>query len=956
MPKNRPLAAGIVKFACLLLLLLPLASRPVRAADTGAAGQTWETETLTNGLRIIYAPMPTSPATHVRVLYHVGSRDERIDRQGFAHMFEHMMFRGSAHVQPQEHMKLIGLVGGISNAFTSFDKTVYYQTLPANYNELALWLEADRMSSFKVSPQIFYTERLVVGEEWRMRMNQPYGTMWDELMPAIFKKHPYQWTPIGNMQHLQAATASELQDFFNHYYVPNNAILVIAGKIDVAQTKDQVHKYFGWIPGGTAPMLSPTDPAAKFGPLVRNIPVEPPQTEPRRLEVTMRVPLSRLVMAYRMPPNASDDEEPLGLLLSIVGDGQSSRLYRALVTTNDPLCVSAGALAWDLEDGGVMGYEATLLNGKDPAAVEKILRDQIALARDTLVTPEELEKVKQQERLALAQRFETAEKVATELGDEMLVRNNLDRIPTARARLEAITPADLQRVAKQYFGDNSSTTMVIRPGAPSAPATAAAGIATPPAPAAAIAAPAQPAANARTVTFPADYPTTPPMTGTLPAAVFDKGVEKLITLPNSSAPVRVIVMEDHRMPIINWSLALRAGGHSDPQGKDGLAGMTADMLQRGPKGKTFDQFNEDLESRAISLDVSDGGDTTRITGSCLKEQFPFALNATKEMLLTPAFDPGEFQRLKNQATDSLRLALHTPQTVAGRELGKALYGDTPLGRQQNLQTLAAITLDDVKQFFGQTYRLDNAILMISGDITVAEGQRAAENFLTGRPTGNLPKVDYTLPPPPKERRIILVDLPESKQSAIQIGIPAYSIHSDEKFAGSLAGQMLSSGIDSRLGKYVRAEKGYVYGVVAYFQPNRQAGAFAGETDTKFTTTADTLEAMFKVFDDLKAAPVPEKELADAKFRVAGQLVMSMETITDQTSQRINGILNDYPIDYYDKYAERIGKVTADEVKAVVNKYVNENQMVIVVVAPADSVKEQLARLGKVEIITPPAGE
>jgi zinc protease len=903
---------------------------------------------LSNGLRVIYAPMPTSPTTHVRVIYHVGSRDERVDRQGFAHMFEHMMFRGSAHVKPQEHMKLIGLVGGYSNAFTSFDKTVYVNTLPAMYTPLALWLEADRMSSFKVSPKIFYTERQVVAEEWRMRSNQPYGTMYEDLLPAIYRQHPYRWTPIGKMEQLQEATAGELQEFFNRYYVPNNAILVVAGNIDVAKTKEQVHQLYGWIPG-SEPVAGGAG-TASWKPIPRDIPREPPQTEPRRVEVAMRVPLPRVLLAYRMPPNASDDLEALGLTLSILGDGQSSRINKALVTTDNPLCVAADAVAMDLEDGGPMGLSGIVLRGKDPAEVEKVLRQQVAALRDTPVPAEELEKVKQQARLGLARRFDTAEKVATELGDELLIRNRLDRVATARQRLEAVTPADIQRMARTYFGDDQATTMIVRPGVPATqPAFTPAPIPE--------TADSEPAPATKPVTFPASYPATPPMSGNLPAATFEKGTETAVTLPGASAPVRVIVMEDHRTPTVSWWLVMRSGSHSEPAGKEGLGDLAAEMVRRGPRGQSFDAFNDALESRAISMDVADFGDNTQVRGSGLKEQFPFALNAAKQMLVSPAFDPAEFDRLKAQTVDSLRVTLTTPQQLAARELTHAIYGDSPLGRLQTIQTVEGVTLDDVKNYYRDQYHVDNAVFMIAGDITVAEGQRAAANFLAGLPTGPLPKVTYPAVTPAAGRRVLLVDLPSSKQSAIRLGVPAYSIASDEKFAGTLAGQMLSSGIDSRLGRYVRAEKGYVYGVTSYFQPNRQAGAFVGQTDTKFETTADTVKAMFKVFDDLKAQSPPATEMADAQFRVAGQLLMSMETINDQAQRRIDGILNNYPIDYYDKYAERVGKVTADEVRGVMAKYVDDGRMTVVVVAPAAAVRPQLeAGVGDVRVVLVSVGE
>src|SRR5215217_6165749 len=225
----------------------------VAAPDSAPAAPApieFEEETLENGLRVIYAPLRQAPVVHVRVLYHVGSRDERADRQGFAHMFEHMMFRGSAHVKPEEHMKLIGVVGGNSNAFTSFDQTVYVNTIPSNHLEMALYLEADRMSSFKVDENIYKTERKVVAEEWRIRQNRPYGTLYEDFLKNVFTTHSYRWTPIGNMDHLKAAAVNELQDFFNTYYLPNNAVLVVAGDIDVPSTREMVKKYYGWIPRG----------------------------------------------------------------------------------------------------------------------------------------------------------------------------------------------------------------------------------------------------------------------------------------------------------------------------------------------------------------------------------------------------------------------------------------------------------------------------------------------------------------------------------------------------------------------------------------------------------------------------------------------------------------------------------------------------------------------------------
>ena len=420
-------------------------------------------------------------------------------------------------------------------------------------------------------------------------------------------------------------------------------------------------------------------------------------------------------------------------------------------------------------------------------------------------------------------------------------------------------------------------------------------------------------------------------------------------------------MEDHRMPIVNWSLTVRRGSFSEPQGKEGVAGLTADMVRRGPKGTTFDQFNTALESRAISLDVSDGsavdwdrsGDNTVIQGTCLKEQLPYALTATHDMLLNPAFDPAEFDRCREQTLSVFQLSLNDAHTLASRALTRAIYGDSPMGRLATMRTMSALTLDDVKAFYNRVYKsLDGAVLLISGDISVADGQAAAKAMLAGAFDGQIPEPDFNLPAPADKPAVILVDRPGSRQAAIEMAVPSYSIKSDEKFPGTLANQILSGGgIDSRLGQYVRAEKGYVYGVNAVFSPNREAGAFVGQTDTKFETTADTVLAMYKVFNDMKKDLVTTAELANAKFRVAGSLLMNMQTVQDQADYRIIGILNGYPADYYDKYAERVGQVKADEIKTAMGKYVNEDHMTVVVVGPAETLKPQLEKVAPVQVIS-----
>ncbi|MEA2708648.1 MAG: zinc protease [Phycisphaerales bacterium] len=928
MKMYRILAIAVVALAALI---------PATAARAAAEpGKIDFTErTLDNGLHVILVPLRQAPVVHVRVLYHVGSRDERPDRQGFAHMFEHMMFRGSAHVAPEEHMKRIGVVGGISNAFTSFDQTVYVNTVPAQYLDMALWLEADRMASFKVSDEIFQTERKVVAEEWRMRMNRPYGSMYEDFLKNVFTKHSYRWTPIGDMDQLRQATSNELQEFFNTYYVPNNATLVIAGDFDPKQADELVNKYYNWIPKGPQPP--------------RNIPAEPKQTEARNVVVPQRVPLPAVVVGWHAPEYQSDDHYALNVLDTILGDGQSSRLYRQLVGSDKPLAVSASGMHLQLEDNGIFGVTATVMQGKDPQQVQDILKQAVADVLEKGVTAEEVAKAKSILRVGIINGRETATDLADQVGEEYLFGGDAQRVNTALAKLDAITPEVLQQVAKKYLQPNQSTTMLIKPDptgtiAMKQAATQAAALKD--APVKPATAPVEP--RVALSQFPKDYPKQAPTADPRKSPEFAKGVETTVN------GVKVIVMPDNRLPLVNWSVTMRRGSQSDPKGKEGLNWLTSEMLRRGVEGMTFNELTQDLDSRAITITVGDGGDYTRLSGHATTEQLEHGITRSRQILRTPTFPAEEFEKLKEQSVNSLQLAQESPGTVAGNDLTTALFGDTPLGRYATPKSVMAIMLDDVKRFYQQIYKPNDAILILSGDVTVEKGQALAAKLLADWSPGELPAVEIKLPPPSQRRRIILVDRPEGKQATVRMGVPAYTVRSDEKFPGSIASRILSSGIDSRLGKYVRAQKGLAYGVRGMFNPNRKAGDFTGSTDTAVESTADAVEAMFKVFDDMRRENVTDTELAEAKMRTAGGMVMAVQTIAEQAGYRVDGILNDYPIDYYDKYAQRIGEVAADEVREVMNKYVKDDAMTIVVVAPAEQVKKQLERIAPVEVVPMPA--
>ncbi len=888
-------------------------------------------ETLENGLRVIYAPLHQAPVVHVRVAYHVGSRDERPDRQGFAHLFEHMMFRGSAHVKPEEHMKLIGIVGGSSNAFTEFDTTQYVNTVPANQLELALYLEADRMASFKVSDAIFQTERKVVAEEWRIRQNQPYGKVEDDFFKLAFEKHPYRWTPIGNMEQLAAAKSEDLQAFFNRYYVPNNAVLLITGDIDVAAAKKLVRGYFGWIPRGEK--------------IVREIAAEPKWTQAKRGEVTYAVPLDLVATAYGTPGYGAKDDYALAVLATILGQGESSRLYRALVAGENPLCVGVEAYHLVMEDHGGLAAGGMVLKGKSAEDVEKRIRGLLADICEKGVTEEELAKAKAVHRVGLIRGRQTAVQLSQQLAEEAIKAGDAGRVNTAMARLEAVTREDVQAAARRYIRPENSVTLHVKPSLLAMAANLLKGKKE--APDTQVTPSSQPI-RARVVEFPKGYEATPPVGDSVIEATYPKGVEATVE------GVRVIVMEDHRLPLVNWNLTMRCGSHCEAAGKEGLGELVASLMTRGAGGLSYGPLSEDLESRGIDISVQDHGDYTQLAGSCTSEQVEHAMRRSREVLLEPALPQKEFQQLKAQTVSGLKVSQEQPRNVANNDLQEALFGRGPLGRQETPESVTGLTLEDVKGYYKQVYRPNGAFLILSGDVTVERGQSLAGQLLKGWEPANLPQADYTLPKEGEVRKIILVDRPAGEQGTIRMGLRAYTNRSEEQYAGAVASKILSSGIDSRLGRYVRAEKGLAYGVWGGFQPGRQAGNFGAGTDTSLATTGEAVEAVFKVLGEMCGTAVREQELREAKSRVIGGMVLGTQTISQLAGYRAEVMLNGWPGDYYDAYPAKIAAVTVEQVQAVMKRYVKDDRVILVVVAPAEKVKEQLAKFGEVEVVRMPA--
>ena len=406
--------------------------------------------TLPNGLTVVLEEDHSTPIAHLQLWYHVGSKNERPGRTGFAHLFEHLMFKGSKNVVAEGHTSYIGSIGGQSNAYTEEDDTVFWDTVPSPYLPLALWLEADRMATLKIDKQTFTSEREVVKEERRMRVdNQPYGNLTELIYDQTFTTHPYKHPVIGSMTDLEAASVDDVRDFYETYYVPENATLVLVGDFDGTQARQLVATYFGRVPK-----------AAHAVP--RDIPTEPPQTSERRVTLHEAWPLPVVIVAYHVPPDGHPDSYALGVLAKILTDGESSRLYQRLVYQSQ-IAATAFGQANLIEDPNLFYCVAVVNKGHTTEEAAAALLQTLDRVTSEPVTPHELERSKNQFARDYVMGRQTDREKALQLAHAVVIHHDITTADGEFDLFQRVSAEDVQRVARRYLAPENRTVMTVLP-------------------------------------------------------------------------------------------------------------------------------------------------------------------------------------------------------------------------------------------------------------------------------------------------------------------------------------------------------------------------------------------------------------------------------------------------------------------------------------------------------------
>ncbi len=902
------------------------------SADSAEVGHLEYRETvLDNGLRVITLEDFSCPIVVVDLWYHVGSKDENPERQGFAHMFEHMMFRGTDRLGPTDHFDNIRRIGGNCNGYTSFDQTVYVQTVPANQLELVLWLEAERMSFLKIDQEAFDTERKVVEEERRLGLNAPYGTLYEEALAAIFKEHPYRWSPIGNIPHLRAATVPELRSFWTKYYAPNNATLIIAGAVKHEDAQNAARRYFEWIPRSADPPRITIQ--------------EPLPAAPRDLTIKIdNAPLPLVGIVYRTVPLAHPDRVPLELLAAIVGGGNSSRIHRSLVAEKE-LSVGVQCMTFNLEQDGVFVVGAALpASGGDMDKTLAALRKEVKQVCSRKVKARELEKAKNQKLRGLVTENMYVANKARILGHATVLEGDTARVNQRLEVIRQISAEDLQRVARKYLDPERALTFRVEKNLkglfkkdtvnPENDAPITGERETDP-----------PAPGRLGATRPEDYPETPPIMAPLAFDPLPKYQSH--TLENG---LKVVVIENKEIPFVSMSLQFRTGAWTEK--KPGCASLAMEMLTKGTRHHNEEKLADELETYAISLSGYAGMDDAEVYASCVTDQLERATDLMAEVVLTPTFDSGEFEKLRKQLLADLRVNSSEPFYLADREMRHRLYGDHPYARtvKGEIEDVKELTPVDLKAWWNAFLRPDTAWLCFSGDIDLDRAVQLAEKmFGTWQAEGSMPQTE--LPPIPAidATHIYLVDKP-GDQAQIRIAQHGIMRNDPGYFTSNVVSSYFGGAFGSRLNESLRVKKGLTYGAGGGYSSQRLAGEFSLHTFTKIESTADAIRTALEELQRLQAEPPTQEELEDTKAYILGSFAGERET-----PQSLAGDLwliesEGLPEDYYKRMLESVQSTDADTCAAFAQHTLDTDKMVIVVVGPADALKEELETIAPVTVI------
>lgn len=885
---------------------------------------------LANGLTVILHEDKSDPLVHVDVTYHVGSAREEPQRSGFAHFFEHMMFQGSAHVADDEHFKIVTEAGGRMNGTTNNDRTNYFETVPSNNLETALWLEADRMGFLleAVTQEKFEIQRATVKNERGQNVeNRPYGRFNEVNSAALYPAgHPYSWPVIGYPKDLDAATLADLKRFFLRWYGPNNATLTIGGNLDKEKALALVQKYFGSIPPGPA--------------------VDEDQRKPVELNedryvsyVDKNIRFPALLFTYPTVPHDHPDQVALDCLTDIIGNGRKSYLYKQFVLSKK--AIDASAFNNSMELAGSVTFFVMPYPGISLSQFETEMRQLLADFDADSISDDDIQICKASMEAGVVHSLASVQGKVSQLAYYQTFFNDPDRVQAELEALRAMEKEDVIGVFNRYVKGKPAVVQSVVPES-------------------------DPDGQARPDNFelPEPLPRGESATAELEARPVNDDFERSQRPESGKAPlvqvphfwqdsldsgVEFIGTHSNEVPLVAIELKF-PGGHllEDPE-HYGLASLTAAMMNEGTQKRSAEEFERELQKLGSNIAVRSGSDEIQVDVSSLRKNLDATLALLEERLFSPKFTQEDLDRLRQQQIEAIEANRQQPRTIAGDVYRSLIYGEEhtySVSSSGVPETLQSIRLEDVKNFYQKSFAAGDLKVVVVGDVdrTKIVRDMAFLNQLPQsspelRPQPPTPDVDGTA--------LYLVDKPGAAQSEIRVGYMTDLPYdaTGEYFERDLMNYVLGGAFSSRINLNLREDKGYTYGARSGFSGGHLPGPFTASASVKKETTADAVRQFVNEITAYRNSGIDAEELEFMRSAIGQSDALSYETPRQKAGFLGRIIEYDLPHDFVERQTEIIDTISQEKINELAASHLPMEEMLILVVGDKDEIGESLRELG-----------
>ncbi len=901
---NRTLRSLIVCRSLWAAVLLVVLARPTLAQEIDIP---YEKFVLDNGLTLIVHEDRKTPVVAVNVWYHVGSKNEKLGKTGFAHLFEHLMFNGTENFN-DDYFKALEKVGATDvNGTTNPDRTNYFQNVPTPALDFVLWLESDRMGHLRgaIDQERLDEQRGVVQNEKRQGENQPYGVTRQLLTENTYPAgHPYSWSTIGSMEDLDAASLEDVQDWFKRFYGASNAVVAIAGDVDPETAKAKVERYFGHIPAG--------EPIAKHRKWVAK------RRGIHRQTVQDRVPQARIYKVWNIPEIGTADLQTLDLATDVLGYGKNSRLYRRLVY-QDQIATSASAYVGPGEIGSQLSLVVTAHPSADLAEVEKALDEELARFLAEGPTAAELARIKTQYRARFIRGIERIGGFGGKsdiLASNEVYTSQPDFFKTTLKRVAAETPENMKAVATEWLSDGVYILEV------------------------------HPFPKFTESKQEVDRSTLPAVSGfpELKLPAFQRA--------QLSNGLKVVLVERPQIPVVDFNLQVDAGFASDQFSAPGIAVMTADMMDEGTKSRNALEISEALENLGANLSAGATVDTSSVRLSALKENLDASLDIYADVILNPVFPEEDFQRLKRQRLARIQQEKSSPFMIALRLLPGLIYGQghayaNPLTGSGNPESVQAMKRDDLVAAHQTWFQPGNATMIVVGDATLDEITPKLEaRFRSWKKGNDIPKKNVAAVGHPETNTLYLVDKPGAQQSVIVAGIAAPPSNNPHEIAIETMNNVLGGNFTSRLNLNLREDKHWSYGARSMLFDARGQRLFFAYSPVQTDKTKESVHEIDKELRDiLLDRPPTADELARFKHLQTVQLPGRFETKSSMMRALGEIISFGLPENYYETYAARVDALKLTDIKGAAERVVKPKSMTWIVIGDLEKIESGIRELG-----------